>query len=203
MLSKGKKFLVNADPRLGEIIQALPSPQALSTKPVFHDLMSCILEQQIHYRSTKRVFQKMLDASNLTVLRPDNFAQFEEHAFKDIKLSLKKYETVLSILDHWKQASLNWTELSDESVRKELAEIKGIGPWTIDMILIYTLDRPNVFAYDDYHIKQVMTSLYDLNPTSKLKAQMREVAEAWSPYKSLAFRYLLEWKTFNKKNKGK
>jgi len=66
------------------------------------------------------------------------------------------------------------------------------------MILIFTLNRPNVFSYDDFHIKQIMTKLYGLNPKSKLKAQMKEISEPWSPYKSTAFQYLLEWKKFNK-----
>ncbi|MEO1653926.1 MAG: DNA-3-methyladenine glycosylase 2 family protein, partial [Bacteroidota bacterium] len=80
-------------------------------------------------------------------------------------------------------------------------KIKGIGVWTVDMILLFTLKRPNIFPADDYHLKQLMTSLYQLDPKSRLKAQMRAVAEKWSPYQSLAVLYLLDWKVLTKTNK--
>jgi len=59
--------LKKVDPILKEVIATIPFPQIVSTKNVFHDLMSCVLEQQIHYRSTKKIFQKMLDKSNLVI----------------------------------------------------------------------------------------------------------------------------------------
>ncbi len=111
---------------------------------------------------------------------------------------MKKYETVLNIIQHWNKNDVKWVELSDEEIIEVLSQIKGVGKWTIDMILIFTLDRPNVFSYDDFHIKQIMTKLYGLNPKSKLKAQMKEISKPWDPFKSAAFRYLLDWKKFNK-----
>ena len=62
------------------------------------------------------------------------------------------------------------------------------------MILLYTLQRPCVFPFDDFHLKQVMTTLYGLNPKAKLKAQMLEIAEKWENQQSLAVLYLLAWK---------
>ena len=193
------KHLINADPVLEKIIKTIPAQPIESTNNVFHDLMSCILEQQIHYRSTKKVFQKMLDKSGIKILTPENFPEFEKKAFEGVKLSVKKYQTVLDILEHWKKKEVEWTKLSNQEIREELSQINGVGKWTIEMILIYTLNRPDEFAYDDFHIKQIMTSLYHLNPASKLKAQMVDVSEPWSPYKSTAFLQLLAWKKFNKK----
>jgi DNA-3-methyladenine glycosylase II len=88
--------------------------------------------------------------------------------------------------------------LPDEEIRAQLSAIKGIGKWTMDMILLYTLERPNVFPYDDFHLKQIMVSLYGLDSKVKLKAQMIGVSEHWGHQKSLAVRYLLAWKTYNK-----
>lgn len=181
---------------MGKILNGLPEPHVKSTHCVFHDLMSCIIEQQIHYRSTKKIFEKMLLKSNLKLLTPDHYVTFEKHAFETIKLSLKKTETILHVLDYWSKNDINWDQLSDDEVRKKLSDIKGIGGWTIDMILMYTLKRPDVFAYDDYHIKQIMTTMYNLNPKPMLKSQMKAIAELWSPYKSIAFRYLLTYKDF-------
>jgi DNA-3-methyladenine glycosylase II len=187
------------DPVLGTIVQQIPEPKIISTGNVFHDLMSCVLEQQIHYRSTKKIFQKMLNTPSIDILSPDNFTLLEEKALKDAKLSIGKYETVLGILEFWEKQPLDWFSLDDQEVREQLAKIKGIGKWTVDMILMYTLQRPNVFPYDDFHLKQIMTSLYGLDPNVKLKAQMIEISEKWGDQKSLAVLYLLAWKNYQKR----
>lgn len=72
-------FLAKADPILEKVIIQVPKPKIESTKDVFHDLMSCVLEQQIHYRSTKKIFQKMLNEANLERLTPTNFQHFEKN----------------------------------------------------------------------------------------------------------------------------
>lgn len=66
------------------------------------------------------------------------------------------------------------------------------------MVLLYTLKRPNIFPVDDFHLKQVMIYLYQLDPKNKLKSQMLQIAEKWGNQKSLAVLYLLEWKKQNK-----
>ena len=201
MREKDLKLFTENDAILKNIIQTIPEPQILSTNNVFHDLMSCILEQQIHYRSTKKLFQKMLNTAALEILTPENFPQFEEKSFSSIKLSIGKYETVLRITEFWNENKIVWQELNDEEVISTLSSIKGIGKWTIDMILLYTLQRPNVFPYDDFHLKEIMVKLYGLDPNVKLKSQMINISNVWGEHKSLAIRYLLDWKEYNRKKK--
>jgi DNA-3-methyladenine glycosylase II len=199
MKNQATSQLQNADDVLKNIIGIVPEPAIETTNDVFHDLMSCILEQQIHYRSTKRIFQKMLQTANIERLTLDNFAEFEKTAFANSKLAIGKFETVERIVDFFTVNKINWTLLNDVEVIEKLSSIKGIGKWTIDMILLYTLERPDVFPYDDFHLKEIMVKLYGLNPNVKLKAQMLEIAETWDGHKSLAVKYLLAWKEFNKK----
>jgi DNA-3-methyladenine glycosylase II len=196
-----KQLLSELDPILKEIISTIPEPKIVSTNDVFHDLLSCILEQQIHYRSTKRIFQKMLQTAHIERLTLDNFPEFEKTAFANSKLAVGKFETVERVIDFFSVNKINWTLLNDAEVIEKLSSIKGIGKWTIDMILLYTLERPDVFPYDDFHLKEIMVKLYGLNPNVKLKAQMLDVAEAWGEHKSLAVKYLLAWKEFNKTKK--
>lgn len=205
MQTTAKDQLAKYDPQLEPIISTIPEPRIESTNEVFHDLMSCILEQQIHYRSTKRIFQKMLDRAGIETLTLSNFDVFEAKAFEGVKLSARKYETVLRIIEYWQENNMDnmdWTALTDDEVRETLSSIKGIGKWTIDMILMFTLERPDVFPFDDFHLKQIMSSIYGLNPKSKLKAQMIEVAKKWEGHRSLAVQYLWDWKKFEKQ-KGK
>lgn len=204
MIQNTRLLLIENDAVLANIINTIPEPQIQSTNNVFHDLMSCILEQQIHYRSTKKIFQKMLNTASLDILTPENFPTFEEKAFSTIQLSIGKYEAVLRIIEFWNVNNratnrIVWHELNDEEVIEKLSSIKGIGKWTIDMILLYTLQRPNMFPYDDFHLKEIMVKLYDLDPNVKLKAQMMEISNVWGEHKSLAVKYLLAWKEFNKK----
>lgn len=160
----------------------------------FFDLMSCVIEQQIHYRSKKKIFKRLLDKAEIEHLNIQNFAQFEERALPTIKLSQAKIETILGLVQYFTSEKINWQLLDDHEVIDQLSSVKGIGKWTIDMILLYTLQRPNVFPVDDYHLKQRMVRLYNLNPNSMLKKQMMEVSSYWGNYKSSAVRILLAWK---------
>lgn len=194
-------LLAESDPILEKIISGIPAPEVVSTHNVFHDLMSCVIEQQIHYRSTKGIFRKLLDKARLSELNPENFAHFEEHALQYVKLSMNKQETIIDILEFWSRNQVDWESLDEIEVKKELSSIKGIGKWTIDMILLYTLRRPDIFPVDDYHLKQIMVSLYGLDPQVGLKSRMIEISTTWQNHKSLAVLYLLAWKAHHR-NRG-
>ena len=198
-MSSSKEFLAKSDPILANIIVQIPESIVESTNDVFHDLMSCVLEQQIHYRSTKKTFQKMLQLADIERLSVGNFKIFEEKSFSNAKLSINKYETVLGVVEFWKKEQIDWKTLTDEEIIGKLSSIKGIGKWTIDMILLYTLQRPNIFPYNDFHLKELMVKLYGLNQNVKLKAQMIEISNTWGNHKSLAVKYLLAWKNFGRK----
>lgn len=184
----------NKDPILQKIIAQIKQPVINSTNDVFHDLMSCVIEQQIHYRSTKRIFAKALERAGIEHLTVENFHLLERHSLSQMKLAMGKYETIMAFIEYWKNNTLDFNILTDKQIIEELSKIKGIGKWTIDMILLFTLQRPDVFPCDDFHLRQIMVSLYNLNPTVKLKAQMLEIAESWESQKSLAVLYLFETK---------
>jgi DNA-3-methyladenine glycosylase II len=182
------------DPVLQKIIAHIDLPSIHSTNDVFHDMMSCIIEQQIHYRSTKKIFAKALERAGIDHLTIDNFDSIEKYSLPQIKLASGKFETMMAFVDYWHHNTLDYNALSDAEVSEQLSSIKGIGKWSIDMILLYTLQRPDVFPYDDFHLKQVMVSCYNLNANVKLKAQMLEIAENWGTQRSKAVLYLLESK---------
>jgi DNA-3-methyladenine glycosylase II len=193
------KMLAKADPILETIILQVPKPLVQSTKDVFHDVMSCIVEQQIHYRSTKRIFAKALERANIKQLTLENFHLLEKYGLPQINLAISKYETIEAFVEYWTSNTLDFNVLSDDEVATQLSAIKGIGKWTIDMILLITLQRPNIFPYDDFHLKAIMVKHYGLNPKVKLKAQMLEIARKWKPQMSLAVLYLLETKNVSTK----
>lgn len=188
---------LSKDEVLGDVIKQLSLPKLNVSSNFFHDLMSCIIEQQIHYRSTKKIFERVLNNAKIEDLTIQNFHKLEESNFKGATLSIKKYETIQSVLDLFSDEETEWNSLKNEEIHRKLGVINGVGIKTIDSLLIYSLGREDVFIPDDYHIEKIMASLYKLNPSSNLKAQINSISQDFSPYKSYAFLLLLNWK--NKK----
>ncbi len=87
-------------------------------------------------------------------------------------------------------------KLNNEELIKYLSQIKGVGQWTVEMILMFTLGREDVFALDDLGIQQSIQKLYKLEHLDKkaLKAKMLQLSEKWKPYRTYACRYLWGWK---------
>jgi DNA-3-methyladenine glycosylase II len=191
---ENKVELAKNDPILGQIIERCQNPVFNSTKNVFHDLMSCVVEQQIHYRSTKKIFSKAIERADIEILTIDNFYRFEKESLPHLNLAMGKYETMMMFAEYWSNNSNDFNSLTNEEVISALSSIKGIGKWTIDMILLFTLERSDIFPFDDFHLKQIMIAVYNLDAKSKLKAQMIKISENWKAEKSLAVLFLLEWK---------
>ena len=186
------------DEKLQAIIQQIDLPEIKPTGNLFHDLMSCILEQQIHYRSTKKTFVRLLKQADLEDLSLDNFEVFEEKALEGFKMSMNKVETIGRVLDFFQNEEPNWEKMEDQEIRKILSGIKGIGPWTQDMLLMYSLGRKDIFPAQDYHLKLVMSSHYGIEPKV---SSMKAIASDWIPYRSIGVRYLWAWKAAQKGRK--
>ena len=86
--------------------------------------------------------------------------------------------------------------MSNEEVIKYLTQIKGVGQWTVEMILMFTLGREDVFALDDLGIQQAICKLYKIDASNKkvMKEKMLSISKKWSPYRTYACRYLWGWK---------
>lgn len=181
---------LSTDKILAPLINSIAFPSIKSTNNVFHDLIGCIIEQQIHYRSSKKTFKKMLNEAKINELSIDNYPMFDELSLSKKKLSQNKINALEGVLELFYNENINWSALSDKEVSNKLSEIKGIGKKTINMILIYTLERPNVFIPDDYHVQKTLLSLYPIDQSSKINKQISRYCDAWSPYKSYAFKYL-------------
>ena len=86
--------------------------------------------------------------------------------------------------------------MSNESIIELLVQIKGVGKWTVEMLLMFSLQREDVFAVDDLAIQQAMIKLYKLDTSNRkqLKEKMIQISNKWSPYKTYACLHLWKWK---------
>jgi DNA-3-methyladenine glycosylase II len=87
-------------------------------------------------------------------------------------------------------------KMTDEEVVEYLTPIKGVGRWTVEMLLMFALGREDVFAIDDLGIQSAMIELYKLDKTDKkkLKVDLLRISSKWSPYRTYACRLLWRWK---------
>lgn len=189
---------LSKDDILKNIISSNEFPVLRSSNNLFHDLMSCIIEQQIHHRSTKKIYAKVLSNAKLSELTPDNFKILEKNNFEGATLSISKFETMQSVLNLFKSDVTDWNNLSNDEIHNKLGTIKGVGRKTINLLLIYSLAREDIFIEDDYHIQKIMINLFDLDNSSRVTAQIKEITSEWAPYRSYAFLTLLQTKNRTK-----
>jgi DNA-3-methyladenine glycosylase II len=88
------------------------------------------------------------------------------------------------------------SKMSNEEVIEYLTQIKGVGQWTTEMLLMFALCREDVFAIDDLGLQNAVIGLYDLKHRKKktMQAKILKIAEQWSPYRTYACMYLWRWK---------
>lgn len=164
--------------RFAEIVDSIVSQQ-LSGK------VASIIYSRLEKLCGKINPQKILDL-DLDSIRACGLSWAKVKYVKDLALKAANGTLQLNKLDSMK----------DEEVVEHLVAVKGIGPWTAEMILMFSLNRPDVFPIDDLGIQNAMIRLYKLTAhNSQLKTQMQKIASAWRPHRTLACRYL--WKSLD------
>jgi DNA-3-methyladenine glycosylase II len=185
-------YLSARDPQLGKLIEAMPFPACHSSEDVYYDLVSCLVDQQIHYRSKSIWFRRLLDLFPGGYPHPRQLLALPRKAVLALKISARKHESLRALATWWLQQGEGtiWGELTDEAARARLSGLSGVGTWTTEMILLFTLGRPDILPPDDYGLRKAVTAHYGLPAEANLPKNMEQLAGAWRPYRSLACRYL-------------
>ncbi|MEO7045503.1 MAG: DNA-3-methyladenine glycosylase 2 family protein, partial [Ferruginibacter sp.] len=130
---------------------------------------------------------------------PKDILAMDFETLRTIGLSNAKANYVINVCNFFIENKITDAKLhrmEDEELIEFLTQIKGIGRWTVEMILMFTLGREDVFAVDDLGIQQAMTKIYKLDASDKkvMKQKMIMISEKWRPYRTYACRYLWRWK---------
>lgn len=191
------------DDLLKEVIQTTNLAPFTPSGNVYFDLLESIVSQQLSVTVANTIFQRFC------LLFPDNNPSPELLKTMDISLlraaglSNQKAAYLKNVAGFTLENDLenySWNNLTDQEVISFLTKIKGVGQWTAEMILIFTLNRPDVFPTDDLGIQQAMARLYAIQESGKdLRKKMISISEPWRPYRTIACRYLWRWKD-NKKS---
>jgi DNA-3-methyladenine glycosylase II len=187
------------DPKLLSIIDA-KSPINISKRPnVFIHLCSSIMSQQLSTAVARVIFKRFLQLYGGAEPTPVQVLDTPFDTLRGIGLSNAKTRYVQNVARFAIGEGMDDEKLdkmSNEEITDYLTKIKGVGKWTTEMLLMFTLGREDVFAIDDLGIQQAMIKLYKLktDDKKKLKARMLKISEKWSPYRSYACMHLWQWK---------
>ncbi|MFT7602862.1 MAG: DNA-3-methyladenine glycosylase II, partial [Saprospiraceae bacterium] len=134
---------------------------------------------------------------------PKQIIKMDIETLRSVGLSRQKASYIQHVADFFiteKLMDKEWSKIPDDDIVTYLTQIKGVGKWTVQMILMFTLNRPDVFPIDDLGIQNAMIRLYKLEgkysrertDQKALREELHLISENWSPYRTIACRYL--WK---------
>ncbi|MBV6442346.1 MAG: DNA-3-methyladenine glycosylase [Saprospiraceae bacterium] len=180
------------------LVETINIPDFSPSGRVYYDLLESIVSQQLSVKAASTIFNRFCALFPDNYPHPELLSAIEIPILRSAGLSNQKASYLQNVAAFSLQYDLEnhqWKFMSDEEIIDFLTRIKGVGKWTAQMILMFTIGRPDIFPVDDLGIQQAMTRLYGLDEKDKnLKQQMIELAEPWRPYRTIASRYLWRWK---------
>ncbi|MBC7848102.1 MAG: DNA-3-methyladenine glycosylase 2 family protein [Chitinophagaceae bacterium] len=162
-------------------------------------LCGSIMSQQLSVKVAAVIYQRFLDLFNGKEPTPEQILSVPLEKLRSIGLSNAKSRYVHNVAQFAIDKGMDWktlNKMSSEEVIEYLTEIKGVGRWTVEMLLMFALGRPDVFAIDDLGIQNAMIGIYKLSrdDKKKFKEDMIRISSKWSPYRTFACMHLWRWK---------
>jgi len=193
-VAKAEQTLQSLDPKLGELIELQKPIIHTSRTDYFAALCRSIIGQQVSVAAASTIYARF---EKLTGLKPAAVEALSESDIKTIGLSRQKASYLKDLAQHFANNPEVYNRLdtqSDEEVIAELTAVKGIGVWTAQMFLVFTLTRLDVFAPDDIGLQRAMKLLYGWDKVPP-KKELEKFAERWKPYRTVACWHL--WKSLD------
>ena len=195
------EFLRAADPVLRRVIDSVGSlgdPRAGRPADHYGALVRSIIGQQLSTKAARAIYTRLTDRFGGRTPTPEEVLADDPDALRTAAgLSHAKVAYLRSLAEHALDGSLHLDrldQLSDDEVIAELVAVKGLGPWSAHMFLMFHLQRPDVLAVGDLGIRRAVMVAYGLDELPS-PAALEAIAEAWRPYRTLACRYL--WRSLD------
>lgn len=185
------QYLSQRDKHLGKVIQMLgPLDYQLITNG-YGFLVSQIIGQMLSNKVAAVLTNRLLRQCPAGRLTPAAIDQLSDQAIRSIGVSHTKVATIRTLTTAIMAGTINlerYRNLSDQAIITDLTRLKGIGPWSAKMYLIFSLDRPNILPFEDGAFLQGYGWVY--KTTDYRRAAVEKKCRKWRPYSSLAARYL-------------
>lgn len=191
-----KKHLAK-DPILKPLIDQIVLKERMAQKTVYEALIRSIVFQQLSGKAASTIHSRFLALFDDNFPHPQHIQTLSLEELRTAGLSRQKSGYIKNVADFFLENKLlnkDWSADSDDSIIQQLTQIKGVGQWTVEMILMFTLKRMDVLPLDDLVVKNSMVSMYQVEEKGRaLKKKLREIAEPWRPYRTVASLYLWQW----------
>lgn len=178
-----------------EVLAQMIEECGIITIPVFEDhfysLVMSIVYQQLSFKAAETIFNRLLHRVDQNLI-PEALLKLDESEFRALGVSRQKAGYILDICQKFSERPDQFQNLKsqdDDAVISTLCEIKGIGRWTAQMFLMFTLMRPDVFPVADLGIRKAISVRYGI-PADAPLTEFEALAETWAPYRSYACHYL-------------
>ena len=190
---------LSKDRRLKKLVETGKPHKLKKRKNICNYLCASIMSQQLSTKVATVIHNRFLALYEGKEPTPQQILETPFEKLRGIGLSNAKVNYVQNVarfeLEHGMDArKLN--AMSNEEVIEYLTQIKGVGRWTVEMLLMFALGREDVFAIDDLGIQNAMVKLYKLDPgdKKKLKESLVKLSAKWAPYRTYACLHLWRWK---------
>ncbi len=188
------------DPMMAALIQKYPDSVLTSRGDVFHTLARCIVGQQVSVASADAVWSKLeqLLAEKSLAMIPEHILHLSEDEFRSCGFSRQKIAYMRNIAEFYLKEALHevaWNTMSDDEVMRYITQIKGIGRWSAEMLLIFSLLRSDVFPLLDIGLQRAMGLHYNVVTKPFDADHALKVAQQWQPYRSVALWFL--WRSID------
>ena len=180
------------DDIIGKIITDYPKERMEMKNDTLHTLVRSVVGQQISVRAADAIWNRLDEACNNSITE-NNLLELSIKDMRKTGLSNTKSNYIINIVNA-NLSELDWEDMSDEEVSNELCKIKGIGPWTADMFLIFRLGRTNVLPLGDIGLVNAINLHYN-NKEKLSKEELMKFKEKWSPWCSIATWYM--WRSLD------
>ncbi len=191
-ISEGEIYLSRSDPALAVLIAKQQPLLIVSRGNYFYSLCRSIIGQQISTVAARAIFNRF---DTIGGTDPEKLLTLSDIRLREIGLSGQKISYLKDLASHFikNQNIYNHLEtLSDDEIINHLISIRGIGIWTAQMFLMFSLHRLDVFAVDDNGIQRAMINLYEWT-TRPSKKELIDYVQHWKPYRTIACWHL--WKS--------
>ena len=192
--------LAKRDKVLRKLIRKFPDANIVSRGDAFQTLARAIVGQQISVKAAQSIWGRFADC--VGKVTPANVVAKEATALRACGFSNSKVTYVKDLARHFADGEVKprrWPKMGDEAIIEELVAVKGIGRWTAEMFLMFSLMRPDVLPVDDLGLRRAMERAYN-GGKDLTRDEMREIGAPWAPYRSCATWYL--WRSLDEVNFG-
>jgi len=165
---------------------------------VFVYLVRSIISQQLSTKVAATIYDRLIHHDDIDPIDPHSFLRVPDDELRALGLSYQKAKYVKNVCQYFIDKDISpeeWQAMDNDKIIKKLTTIKGIGVWTVQMVLMFALHRPDVFPTGDLGIQLGMKQIYGIDKEKKeLIKEMNRIAESWSPYRTIASRYIWRYK---------